>query len=680
MSLLTIQNLGQSYGDFDVFTGVSGTIPNDGKVGVVGPNGIGKTTFLRLIVGQESPSAGDVRISRNTQVGYLHQEAMAAFEGRDNTVYTEMLSVFDAVRQQEAALRSLQEQMANGSPSDELMAEYSRLNESFERGGGYDYEVQIGYVLMGLGFKKESWDTPLAHLSGGQKTRALLARLLLEKPDLLILDEPTNHLDIAAVEWLENTLNTWEGAILIVSHDRYFLDKVVNRIWEMSRGGIEEYKGNYSAYVMQRQERWDRREAEFNGVIEQFLKELDYIKRNIARDSTRDQAVGRMRRLVRQVKAAEIGGVQILLNNKWSEITNQINIPGSNWSVMELESHIKAIPSPINRLPKLNMQLATRQRSGELVLRTTEMDVGYPGVHLFHAEPLTLHRQECAALIGPNGTGKTTFLRTILDDHEPLAGEIKLGASLTVGYFAQAHDSLNLENSVLDELLSHKHMDLGDARNHLARYLFRSDDVYKQVSSLSGGERGRLALAILSLQGANFLLLDEPTNHLDIPAQEVLEEVLKNFDGTSLIVSHDRYLIDRLATQIWEVRDQKLDVFHGSYGEFVEARTQKQEASSAVSATSRSQDSQNQNGNQSGNDQRRPDRRSQNEARKRARQLEEMEAKVHQLEKALEMVEAKLQAASDAQDLEKIQKLGEEYTKVQATLDAQMEAWMALAE
>lgn len=675
MSLLTIQNLGQSYGDFDVFTGVSGTVPNDGKVGVVGPNGIGKTTFLRLIVGQESPSAGDVRISRNTQVGYLHQEAMSAFEGRDNTVYTEMLSVFDGVRQQEAALRSLQEQMANGSPSDELMAEYSRLNESFERGGGYDYEVQIGYVLMGLGFKKESWDTPLAHLSGGQKTRALLARLLLEKPDLLILDEPTNHLDIAAVEWLENTLNTWEGAILIVSHDRYFLDKVVNRIWEMSRGGIEEYKGNYSAYVMQRQERWDRREAEFNGVIEQFLKELDYIKRNIARDSTRDQAVGRMRRLVRQVKAAEIGGVQILLNNKWSEITNQINIPGSNWSVMELESHIKAIPSPINRLPKLNMQLDTRQRSGELVLRTTEMDVGYPGVHLFHAEPLTLHRQECAALIGPNGTGKTTFLRTILDDHEPLAGEIKLGASLTVGYFAQAHDSLNLENSVLDELLSHKHMDLGDARNHLARYLFRSDDVYKQVSSLSGGERGRLALAILSLQGANFLLLDEPTNHLDIPAQEILEEVLKNFDGTSLIVSHDRYLIDRLATQIWEVRDQKLDVFHGSYGEFVEARTQKQEAATAVSATSRSQDKQNQNGNQ-----RRPDRRSQNEARKRARQLEEMEAKVHQLEKALEIVEAKLQAASDAQDLEKIQKLGEEYTKVQATLDAQMEAWMALAE
>lgn len=678
MSLLTIQNLGQSYGDFDVFTGVSGTIPNDGKVGVVGPNGIGKTTFLRLIVGQESPSSGDVRLSRNTQVGYLHQEAMSAFEGRENTVYTEMLSVFDEVRQQEAAMHSLQEQMANGSPSDELMAEYSRLNESFERGGGYDYEVQIGYVLMGLGFKKESWDTPLSHLSGGQKTRALLARLLLEKPDLLILDEPTNHLDIAAVEWLENTLNTWEGAILIVSHDRYFLDKVVNRIWEMSRGGIEEYRGNYSAYVMQRQERWDRREAEFNGVIEQFLKELDYIKRNIARDSTRDQAVGRMRRLVRQVKAAEIAGVQILLNNKWSEITNQINIPGSNWSVMDLESHIKAIPSPINRLPKLNMALETRQRSGELVLRTTAMDVGYPDVHLFHAEPLTLHRQECAALIGPNGTGKTTFLRTILEDHEPLAGEIKLGASLTVGYFAQAHDSLNLENTVLDELLSHKHMDLGDARNHLARYLFRSDDVYKQVSSLSGGERGRLALAILSLQGANFLLLDEPTNHLDIPAQEVLEEVLKNFDGTSLIVSHDRYLIDRLATQIWEVRDQKLDVFHGSYGEFVEARTQKQEA--AASATSRAQSNQSQNGNQRGDDQRRPDRQSQNEARRRARQLEEMETKVHQLEQALEMVEAKLQAASDAQDLEKIQKLGEEYTKVQATLDAQMEAWMALAE
>ncbi|MEZ4709757.1 MAG: ABC-F family ATP-binding cassette domain-containing protein [Caldilineaceae bacterium] len=669
MSVITLNNLGQSYGDFDVFLGASGSIPRGGKVGLVGPNGIGKTTLLRILVGLDVSSAGSITLARDTRIGYLRQEAMAAFAGRDNTIYAEMLTVFRGLKELEKKLHALQEQMAAGNASDELLAEYGRAHEAFEHVGGYEYEVRISQVLDGLGFTRADWEMPLAHLSGGQKTRALLARLLLEQPDLLVLDEPTNHLDVEAIEWLENTLRTWEGAVLIVSHDRYFLDRVVDRIWEMSRSGMEEYRGNYSAYVVQRQERWERRESEFQTVRDTFLKELDFIKRNIARDSSRDQAVGRMRRLVRQVKAVEQGGVQIILNNKWSEVTQQVNISTERWEVMELEQHIKALQSPVTRPPHINMRLETNLRSGELVLRTSEMTVGYPDAPLFAADPLTLHRQECAALIGPNGAGKTTFLRTVMAQLEPLAGEVRLGASLRVGYFAQAHDRLNPQNTVLDELLSHKHMDIGPARNHLARYLFRNDDVFKPVSALSGGERGRLALAILALEGANFLLLDEPTNHLDIPAQEVLQTVLENFDGTILLVSHDRYLIDRLATQIWDLRAGRLNVFEGPYAEFVAKRRQDAEAAKEAAAQERSSSKQDQ----------RQDRRSKNEERKRLRQIEEMENRVHALEAELESITGKLEEASRLQDVPRIQKLSSAYAQTQTALERAMEDWAEMA-
>lgn len=670
MSILTLNNIGQSYGDFDVFLGINSTIPNDGKVGLVGPNGIGKTSLLRIIAGLDAASTGSISIASEARIGYLRQEAMAAFAGRDNTVHAEMLTVFAEVRAQEAHLHELQARMASGDTSDELLNEYSRVQEAFELRGGYDYEVRISQVLEGLGFSKSDWETPLSHLSGGQKTRALLARLLLEAPDLLILDEPTNHLDIAAVEWLENTLNSWDGAILIVSHDRYFLDKVVNHIWEMSRSGMEEYRGNYSAYLTQRQERWERRQAEFDSTIERFMKELDYVKRNIARDSTTNMAKGRLRRLIREVKVVEQGGLSALQNKTWSRVMDEVDISSTKWNVMDTEQHIKALSPPINRPHEMNMRLETKMRSGELVLRSTELTIGYPGAPLFTSEPLILHRQECAALIGPNGTGKTTFLRTIMGQIEPLTGELRPGASLKIGYFAQAHDALNPDNTVLDELLSHKQMLLGPARSYLARYLFRNDDVYKPVSMLSGGERGRLALAILALEGANFLLLDEPTNHLDIPAQEVLQTVLENFDGTILMVSHDRYLIDRLATQIWELRDQKLHIFSGSYTEFVAARQRQRdrERNAAVQERRASR----QNG--------RVDRSQQYAERRHAQALAKVEERVHKLEAKLAQLESDLEQASLAQNLDKIQKLGTAHAETQAALESAMEEWAELAE
>ncbi|MDI9546636.1 MAG: ABC-F family ATP-binding cassette domain-containing protein [Chloroflexota bacterium] len=669
MSILTTRNLGQSFGDFDVFGGISASIPNDGKVGLVGPNGIGKTTLLRLLAGLDAPSSGSVNIAQGARIGYLRQEAMEAFAGRENTVYGEMLAVFGDIKAQEAYLRTLEERMAAGDASDELLAEYSQAQYTFEAAGGYEYEMRIRQVLQGLGFGDGDWDMPLSQLSGGQKTRALLARLLLERPDLLILDEPTNHLDVQAIEWLEATLQAWPGALLVVSHDRYFLDKVVNRIWELNRAGIEEYRGNYSAYVQQRQERWQRRETEFEAIREKFLKELDYVKRNIARDSTTNMAKGRLRRLIREVRVVQAGGLQTLLDKQWGQVMEEVDISESKWGVMDVEQAIKGLHSPIRRPPQLNLNLRTTLRSGNLVLRSSELEIGYPGNSLFMAGPIHLERQECAALIGPNGTGKTTFLKTLMGEMKPLAGEIRHGASLKVGYFAQAHEGLDPDKTVLDVLLDHKHMLLGQARNYLAQYLFRGDDVFKPVRQLSGGERGRLALALLALEGANFLLLDEPTNHLDIPAQEVLQEVLEHFDGTILLVSHDRYLIDRLATQVWELREGRLDVFEGSYAQLMEVRARERETAKAQAAAARVEERRGQNGG----------RQSRIEARRRERALAEAEERVHTLEAQLAQQEQELAAASQAQDLARIQQLSAAYAKTHVELEEAMSAWEELA-
>ncbi len=670
MSILTLSNISQSFGDFDLFLGISAGIPNDGKVGLVGPNGIGKTSLLRILAGMDVPASGNLFLAQDTRLGYLRQEAMDAFRGRDNTIHQEMLTVFTELREQESHLHRLQEKMAQGDASDLLLAEYSKLHDAFEMAGGYEIDVRIAQVLQGLGFGKEDWDTPLSQLSGGQKTRALLGRLLLERPDLLILDEPTNHLDVEAIEWLESTLRTWEGALLIVSHDRYFLDRVVNHIWEMSRSGIEEYRGNYSAFVLQRQERWERRQNEFDAIKEKFLSELDFVKRNIARDSTRDRAKGRLKRLIREVRVVEAGGLHLLNSKNWGQVMDEINISETRWGVEDVEQAIKGLQSPVVRPPQLTLRLQTTLRSGNYVLRSSELVIGYPDATLFRAEPIELTRGECAALIGPNGTGKSTFLRTLMEEIAPLEGELRLGASLKIGYFAQAHEKLNPEKSVIDTLIDYKHMLLGEARSYLAQYLFRGEDVFKPVHMLSGGERARLALALLALEGANFLLLDEPTNHLDIPAQEVLQEVLENFPGTILLVSHDRYLIDRLASQIWELRSGRMHVFGGNYTAFLAARERARDAAKQSATVTRTSTRQEQT----------QERRSKNEERKRERALAAKEAEIADLEQKLSQIEADLESASYAQELEKIQELTSAYAATQRALETSMEHWAELAE
>ncbi len=667
MTILSFHNLRQSFAEVDIFSGLTASIPPKARIGIVGPNGIGKTTLLRILAGVTSPKEGSVQIAKGTRLGYLRQEAIDAFANRDHSVYKEMLTVFTDLRKQAGRLQAL-EMALSEDYSEALLAQYGKAQEAFEMAGGYDYELRIKQVLDGLGFKAAQLDMPLSHCSGGQKTRALMARLLLEKPDLLILDEPTNHLDIAAVEWLESALRIWEGSILIVSHDRYFLDRVVDNIWEMSRQGIELYRGNYSNYVLQREIRWARREDEFRTAKENFLKELDYVKRNIARDSSTDMAKGRLKRLIRAVKAVEVGGIQAL-NQSWLQFTAEgPGITGEKWGVAEVESRIKALRSPSPRHKQIVMRFTCDKHISHSVLQAKEVVIGYPDTPLFKAERIDLYKQQCVALIGPNGTGKTTFLRTLLGELKPLAGRLELGAGgvePTISYFAQAHDELNPDNRVVDEFINHYNMLPGRARDYLGRYLFEGEDVFKPVRALSGGERGRLALAILAYPITTFLVLDEPANHLDIAAQEVLQDAIQHFEGTVLLVTHDRYLVDKLATQIWEVKQERLHIHQGDYQSYLEARDAAQQKAKQARATSKSK--------------KQKSSQAEAEAKRMAKAIAKAEDEIQGLEETLEQVGLDLEAASQAQDWEKMQALSKQYKETETALEAKMEAWETLS-
>lgn len=631
MSLITVAGLSKSYGALDLFSDLSFAIPPRARIGLVGANGVGKTTLLRILLGLEEPSAGSVQRARGLRIGYLPQEARLDSQ---RTLWQECLTVFRDLLVQQAQLAELEAAMADPSRAESALQAYGKLQAEFEQAGGYTFETRTAQVLNGLGFRSSDFNRPLDQLSGGQRTRAVLAKLLLENPDLLLLDEPTNHLDIQAVEWLETYLREWDGAVLIVSHDRYFLDQVVNTIWEMTPA-LEIYPGNYSAYLVQREERYRRRLEEYQAQQEFIEKELDYIRRNIAGQNTR-QAQGRRKRLERLLEEARL--------------------------------------SPPRQPRRLHFQIQAASRSGDLVIRTRQLAVGYhdEGKPLFAAPDLLLRRGECAAVIGPNGAGKTTFLKTLLGQTPPFSGEVLLGASLKIGYFAQAHEGLNPEHTLMDAIAEIVPDWLpAQIRDYLARFLFTGDDVFKTVAMLSGGERGRLALARLALQGANLLLLDEPTNHLDLPAQEALQSLLADYEGTILLVSHDRYLIDALATQIWEVLPEEgsLRVFEGSYSQYKEWLA----AQAAAEAARRSAEKN-----------ARPERQaarhepSRNQQQRRQAQISALENEIGALEKRLEEVARRLE--NPPADPLEVSRLGEEYQHIQRKLDECLERWAELHE
>ena len=461
MSILVAHNLAQSFGHFDIFSGISGKIEPDHKVGLVGPNGIGKTSLLNILARLERPSEGGVSLAPDVTIGYLHQEAVKTFANREQTIFEEMLSTFETVRSYENRLRTLEHQMAEGALSEALYTEYNDLLEAYEQAGGYEYETKIERITHNLGFAKDDLNLPLTHLSGGQKTRALMARLLLEEPSLLILDEPTNHLDIQALEWLEKTLKSWDGAMLIVSHDRHFLNQVVNHMWEMSATGIESYRGNYDAYTRQRAEHWARRQKEFEAEQKRLSKEMDFIHKHIGSGRGNKMAFGKLRR-----------------------ISDELEADGRARKVSRAKAKFKERRPPNGEWQRMKIRMDPTFRSGDLVLAIRDLMVGYD-TPLFVADDLQLRRRDCAALIGPNGAGKSTFIRTLIGEIPAISGQIELGMNLEVGYFAQAHDNLDVSRSVIDEFLHNQHggatenMDSGEARRFLAQYLFLGDDVFK---------------------------------------------------------------------------------------------------------------------------------------------------------------------------------------------------------
>jgi len=647
MAVVTANNLAVAYGAQDVFSDINLSIAHGDRIGLVGPNGEGKTSLLRVIAGLQEPNTGSVHRQRGLRIGYLPQVVPPAVE---HTLRQEMLTVFGALRTQQAELAHLEEAMADPARRDAALERYGQVQPAFEAAGGYAYELRIQQVLSGLGFRQEEQNQPLSHLSGGQRTRALLARLLLEEPDLLLLDEPTNHLDLEALEWLEGTLLTWPGSLVVVAHDRYFLDKVATRIWDMAFGRLEAYRGNYSHYASQRSAREERQQKEWVAQQEHIAKTEDYIRRYMAGQRTR-QAQGRLKRLERFKRD-------------------------------------EAIERP-REAKRIRLDIKADSRSGNIVLRSKDLAVGYreqeaEGTEqeaggagavkrfLFDSPDLEMLRKQRVALIGPNGSGKTTFLKTILGELQPLAGRVWLGASVEIGYLAQMHAGLDPEKTVLETILDQENLLLRQARSFLGRFLFSGDDVFKRVGDLSGGERSRVALACLTLRGPNLLLLDEPTNHLDLASQEILEEVLREFPGTILLVSHDRYMVDRLATHVWALRDGRLHIYKGGYRAYRAARDEEKAALTerAKAAAATRTDDWRERG--------RAERRARKEAEKRAQQLAALERQIEEQEAMLTTMGEALATASRAKEVDRVEALGLEYQEAQAHLQQLLDTWAEL--
>ena len=601
------------------------------RIALVGKNGAGKSTLLKILVGEEEPTSGEINKKKDISLSYLAQDSR--FES-ENTIYNEMLHVFDDLRRAETQLRQMELEMGekSGEDLDKLMADYDRLSENFRQAGGFTYEADIRAILNGFKFDESMWQMKIAELSGGQNTRLALAKMLLEKPKLLVLDEPTNHLDIETIAWLESYLVNYSGALIIVSHDRYFLDKVATVTLDLTKHSLDRYVGNYSRFVELKEQKLATEAKNYEKQQKEIAALEDFVNRNLVRASTTKRAQSRRKQLEK----------------------------------------MERLDKPEAGKKSANMTFQSEKTSGNIVLTVENAAIGYDGEILSEPINLDLRKMNAVAIVGPNGIGKSTFIKSIVDQIPFIKGEKRFGANVEVGYYDQTQSKLTPSNTVLDELWNDfKLTPEVEIRNRLGAFLFSGDDVKKSVGMLSGGEKARLLLAKLSMENNNFLILDEPTNHLDIDSKEVLENALIDFDGTLLFVSHDRYFINRVATHVLELSESGSTLYLGDYDYYVEKKaevemTQTKEASTSNQAkeTSPVNDYQAQ-------------KESQKEARKLMRQIENLEAEIEELETQSQAISEQMLETNDA---EKLMELQAELDKISHRQEEAMLEWEELSE
>ena len=632
MIIAQAQDLEQRFGGNTIFSNISFSVPDNARIGLVGPNGAGKTTLLKIMTGQQEPTSGQFTINKGFKVGYIAQENAL---DEDKTIWDEMLTVFDNLIEKNKRITKMQEQIAEHPEDEDLLKRYDQLAYDFEQEGGFTYQAEIKSILNGFNFKENTWQKVIGTLSGGEKTRLAFVKLLLQKPPVLLLDEPTNYLDLDTLDWLEAFLKNYQGAIITVSHDQYFLDHLANQIFELNFGKLTTFKGNYSQYVKERELMNNQQEAAYEKQQEKIKKEEEFIQKNLVRASTTKRAQSRRKAL-----------------DKMERI------------------------KPPKHKQKVRINFTSDRPSGKEVLIAKDLTIGYPDKTMVSDIDFQVNKNDRVAIIGPNGIGKSTLLKTIMKKLEPKDGSIKYGASLDIGYYDQELQSLDPSKTVLDTIWDrHKTMPEKDVRSILASFLFTAEDIDKTVGQLSGGQKARLTLTVLSLEKDNFLLMDEPTNHLDIEAKEVLEQALDTYDGTLLFVSHDRYFINELANKIISVRDGHAKIYNGNYSYYLDekakqaAAVQEAEAQKAETETTPSV-SQNK-GKLSYQEQKARD----SQKRKLERAVSDAEARIEKLEAEAQEIQTEMANPDIAASFEKLGPLQEKLSAVQEQLDQANNDW-----
>lgn len=635
MIILQGNKIERSFSGDVLFDNINIQVDEKDRIALVGRNGAGKSTLLKILVGEEAPTSGEINTKRDLSLSYLAQDSR--FES-ENTIFDEMLHVFDDVRSMESRLRKMEMQMAEltGDAFDKLMSDYDRLSEEFRVKGGFTYEAEIKAILNGFKFDESMWQMKISELSGGQNTRLALAKMLLEKPELLVLDEPTNHLDIETIAWLENYLVNYQGALIIVSHDRYFLDKVATVTLDLTKHSLDRYVGNYSKFMDLKAEKLALEAKNYEKQAKEIAKLEDFVQRNLVRASTTKRAQARRKQLEK----------------------------------------MERLDKPSAGQKSANMTFHADKVSGNVVLTVADAAIGYDDQILSEPINIDVKKFDAIAIVGPNGIGKSTLIKSIVGQIPFIKGTSTYGANVEVGYYDQTQSNLTRTNTVLDELWN----DFSttpevEIRNRLGAFLFSGDDVKKSVSMLSGGERARLLLAKLSMQNNNFLILDEPTNHLDIDSKEVLEDALIDFDGTLLFVSHDRYFINRVATKVLEISEEGSTLYLGDYDYYLEKKAEleelarlkaeeAQEKTTVVVEKAPANDYQAQKANQK-------------ELRKLTRRITEIENQLEEIEAQEEELNQAMLATNEASELIDLQKELDELTEQQENL---MLEWEELSE